>query len=48
MVNFADLNAVLSSFGQSGVGLPADINNDGVVNFADLNLVLSSFGATCD
>ncbi|MBX3351816.1 MAG: hypothetical protein KF684_02685 [Phycisphaeraceae bacterium] len=47
VVNFADLNAVLSDFGQSGMGLPGDVNGDGVVNFQDLNLVLSNFGATC-
>jgi len=45
VVNFADLNAVLSNFGlESSVG---DINGDGVVNFADLNAVLSAFGAGC-
>lgn len=45
-VTFADLNAVLSSF-----GLPddaADTNADGVVDFADLNAVLSAFGRACD
>ncbi|MGP1308717.1 MAG: hypothetical protein ACTS27_00780 [Phycisphaerales bacterium] len=47
IVNFADLNAVLSSFGQAGSDLPSDVNEDGVVNFADLNEVLSAFGATC-
>jgi hypothetical protein len=47
IVNFADLNAVLSSFGQTGLGLPADLNGDGVVNFTDLNAVLSAFGASC-
>ncbi len=47
-VNFADLNAVLSSFGQTGADLPADFNNDGTVNFIDLNGVLSAFGSTCD
>jgi hypothetical protein len=48
-VNFTDLNAVLSAFGQSGAPgfSDADLNNDGVVNFADLNAVLSAFGATC-
>jgi len=48
-VNFADLNAVLSAFGQSGApGFSgADLNDDGVVNFADLNAVLSAFGAQC-
>lgn len=46
VVNFADLNIVLSGFGQSGPpgSLPGDLNNDGVVNFADLNMVLSAFG----
>jgi hypothetical protein len=49
IVNFADLNAVLSSFGATGApgSLPADFNADGVVNFADLNAVLADFGATC-
>src|SRR5690606_28457873 len=46
-VNFADLNAVLSMFGQSGANLPADVNGDGAVNFADLNAVLSAFGSSC-
>jgi hypothetical protein len=48
VVNFADLNDVLSAFGNTGepdfVG--ADLNGDGVVNFADLNIVLSNFGAS--
>ncbi|MGP1310593.1 MAG: hypothetical protein ACTS27_10385 [Phycisphaerales bacterium] len=47
-VNFADLNAVLSSFGQTGFGLPGDVNLDEQVNFLDLNEVLSSFGDTCE
>lgn len=47
VVNFADLNAVLSNFGQIGAGLVGDVNNDGVVNFADLNVVLSAFGSAC-
>ncbi len=47
VVNFADLNNVLSGFGQSGVGLPGDVNGDGVVNFTDLNIVLSNFGQSC-
>lgn len=47
VVNFADLNNVLSNFGQFGVGIPGDVNNDGFVNFADLNAVLSFFGQTC-
>ncbi len=47
IVNFADLNAVLGQFGQTGPGLAADVNGDGTVNFADLNIVLSNFGRTC-
>jgi hypothetical protein len=48
VVNFADLNTVLSNFGAADITLPADLNADGVVNFADLNLVLSAFGAQSD
>ncbi len=48
IVNFTDLNAVLSSFGQMGADLPADFNNDGSVNFIDLNGVLSAFGSSCE
>ena len=47
VVNFADLNALLGSFGDSGDALPADVNGDGVVNFADLNAVLTAFGDEC-
>ncbi len=47
VVNFADLNTVLSNFGQSGASLAGDVNHDGVVNFADVNLVLSAFGSAC-
>ncbi len=46
VVNFADLNAVLSEFGSTGDLVEGDVNCDGVVNFADLNAVLSNFGAT--
>ncbi len=47
IVNFADLNVILSQFGQTGVGLSGDLNGDNVVNFTDLNLVLSNFGVVC-
>ncbi|MGD9692571.1 MAG: dockerin type I repeat-containing protein [Phycisphaerales bacterium] len=51
MVTFADLNQVLSGFGQSTLPgeplLPGDVNGDGVVNFTDLNIVLSGFGGAC-
>ena len=46
VVNFADLNTVLTQFGQTGAGLAGDVNDDGVVNFADLNVVLTNFGQT--
>ncbi len=47
VIDFADLNAVLSSFGQAG-SQPGDVNSDGVVNFEDLNAVLSAFGMSCE
>jgi hypothetical protein len=47
VVNFTDLNAVLSDFGATGAGAAGDVNGDGVVNFADLNAVLSAFGTEC-
>ncbi|MGD9692803.1 MAG: hypothetical protein AB7G17_05610 [Phycisphaerales bacterium] len=47
VVNFIDLNAVLSTFGQTGFGLIGDVNNDQIVNFLDLNIVLSNFGVNC-
>lgn len=46
-VDFADLNVVLSQFGQVGPMLSGDLNGDGRVDFADLNQVLSNFGANC-
>lgn len=49
VVNFLDLNAVLSAFGQSGApGFSgADLDGNGVVNFLDLNAVLSAYGTSC-
>lgn len=49
IVNFADLNTVLSQFGQGGApgSLAGDVNDDGLVNFSDLNIVLSAFGTAC-
>jgi hypothetical protein len=47
VVNFVDLNAVLTSFGQTGLNLPGDTDGDGDVDFTDLNNVLSNFGVDC-
>ncbi len=47
VVNFGDLNIVLSNFGAAGAGVPGDVNGDGLVNFADLNIVLGAFGTVC-
>lgn len=53
LVNFIDLNVVLSSYGQTGGASPAaprlpplqgDVSCDGAVDFVDLNTVLSAFG----
>jgi hypothetical protein len=46
-VDDADLLAVLFAFGQSGSGLPEDVNGDGVVDDADLLMVLFNFGSGC-
>lgn len=43
VVNFADLNIVISNFNTSGPGIPGDLDGDGDVDFADLNEVLSNF-----
>ncbi|MBL0921612.1 MAG: choice-of-anchor B family protein [Phycisphaerales bacterium] len=43
VVDFADLNNVLSTFNQTGSGLIGDVDGDGDVDFGDLNLVLGSF-----
>lgn len=46
-VDFADLNNILGSYGQTGQHLPADLDGDGSVGFADLNIVLSNYGSNC-
>lgn len=48
VVNFADLNAVLGDFGETGPGFAGDVNGDEVVNFEDLNIVLANFGQVCN
>jgi hypothetical protein len=47
VVNFVDLNAVLTSFGQTGPNLPGDTDGDGDVDFTDLNNALTNFGVDC-
>jgi hypothetical protein len=46
-VDDADLLQVLFAFGQSGTGLPEDLNGDSTVDDADLLLVLFNFGSGC-
>ena len=48
VVNFADLNTVLGSFGLSGIGVSGDTDCSQLVNFTDLNTVLGAFGSNCD
>lgn len=48
VVDFLDLNNVLSDFGQMVYpGMGGDLNGDGTVDFLDLNIVLSFFGVHC-
>lgn len=47
ITDFADLNLVLSNFGQTGPDLPGDLNNDGVIDFIDINFVVFTFGSPC-
>ena len=49
VVDFLDLNIVLSDFGRSGAPgtIAGDLDGDGVVDFLDLNIVLSNFGVAC-
>ncbi|MEQ8844162.1 MAG: PQQ-binding-like beta-propeller repeat protein [Phycisphaerales bacterium] len=42
VVNFDDLNEVLTGWGTAG---PGDVNGDGTVNFDDLNLILTNWRA---
>lgn len=47
VVDFLDLNAVLSDFGLTAPGLAGDVDDDGDCDFVDLNIVLGAFGTTC-
>ncbi|MFG0293734.1 MAG: hypothetical protein ACF8MJ_11385 [Phycisphaerales bacterium JB050] len=46
-IDLADLNVVLSQFGQTGADLQGDADDSGTVDLGDLNLVLASFGQDC-
>jgi hypothetical protein len=46
-IDLADLNIVLSQFGQTGADLQGDADQSGAVDLGDLNLVLASFGQDC-
>lgn len=45
--DFADLNRILSEFGQSNGAFAGDVDGDRDVDFSDLNIVLSFFGQAC-
>ncbi len=47
VVDFIDLNHVLTDFGMIGAGLLGDLDGDGDCDFVDLNLVLAHFGVSC-
>lgn len=49
VINFIDLNIVLSDFGRVGPPgtIAGDLDGDGDCDFADLNIVLGFFGAVC-
>lgn len=49
VVDFLDLNIVLSDFGLTGApgALMGDVDDDGDCDFVDLNIVLSAFGTSC-
>lgn len=47
LVDFRDLNTILSQFGATGFGLSGDVDVDGQVDFGDLNIVLTVFGQRC-
>jgi hypothetical protein len=46
-VDFADLNAILATYGESGFA-DGDVNGDCAVEFSDLNEVMSNYGGECE
>lgn len=47
VVDFIDVNGVLSDFGQTSPSLAGDLDFDGDCDFVDLNIVLGAFGVPC-
>lgn len=47
LVDFLDLNNVLSQYNAVGDDLSGDVDGDGAVNFSDLNIVISNYNASC-
>ncbi len=45
LVDFADLNLLLSAYNQTGPGLDADLDGDEDVDFADLNILLGAYNS---
>ncbi len=48
LINFEDLNLVVSNFNTNKPWLDGDVDGDGDIDFADLNIVLSRFNTSCD
>ncbi|MBL0921494.1 MAG: hypothetical protein IBJ10_05125, partial [Phycisphaerales bacterium] len=48
LVNFQDLNFIVSNFNTDQAWLDGDVDGDGDIDFTDLNLVLSGFNTACD
>ncbi len=46
MINFADLNILLSNYNMAGDPMMGDVDEDGFVGFSDLNRVLSFFNTS--
>lgn len=46
VVNFDDLNTLLTDYGQAGTFANGDFNDSGLVDFDDLNILLSNYGQT--
>lgn len=47
VIDFSDLNALLSAFGDIGPAPVGDCNASGTTDFTDLNMLLTDFGGVC-